>query len=60
VFAHIWKATTDATTVARKATLASTAPLLLRQWHDLQSRLLRRINRGEEATGFRRQAEFMR
>ena len=56
-----------ATTVARMATLAEIAlpseeeehQLQEHQWQDPQQGLQSRLSRGEEATGLRRQAEYL-
>ena len=56
---RVWKATADATIVARRATLGKIVPPLLGQQHALQFRLLTNISGEIEATGLRRQAEYM-
>ena len=56
---RVWRATADATTVARRATLGRIVPPLLGQQHALQFRLLTSISGEIEATGLRRQAEYM-
>jgi len=56
---RVWRATTDATTVARRATLGRIVPLLLGQQHALQFRFLTSISGEIEATGLRRRAESM-
>ena len=55
--ARVWRVTTYATTVARKATSGRTVPPLLGQRHALQFRLPTSINRGTKATDLRRRVE---
>ena len=57
---RVWRATADATTVARRATLGRIVPPLLGQQHALQFRLLTSISGEIEATGLRRRAECTR
>ena len=56
---RVWRATAYATTVARRDTLGRIVPPLLGHQHALQFRLLTNTSGEIEATGLRRQAEYM-